>query len=381
MSLAGGAGTRTGLSQVGLARGVSKTKGADRLVEFAAAVLATPPSALPLTATCTGLASVIVPTHNDGPNIGALLERLAAEPCVGEIVVVASACSDDTVPTVLEVAAAHEHRIRLYVEPERSGKAAAINFALGECTMDYIVITSGDVVPEPGAVAMVVEALREPGVGLAGGRPLPVNDPDDPVGHMAHLLWRMHDRLARHQPKLGEMIAIRAEAVVSLPRTSVDEACFQAILEANGWKSAYVPAAVVRNRGPGTANDFFRQRRQIHAGHLWLRHRQGYTVPSLQPRLLATEMWRDLNADRTRMEPRRLAWTAGAVAMEAWARLWARADYMRGRENHVWQMVESTKAPALHPDGVRPGHGQLVAGQGMAQAPADQRRHQHQLPL
>src|SRR5947208_15333186 len=113
-----------------------------------------------------------------------------------------------------------------------------------------------------------------------------------------------------------------------------------------GCNSVYVPDSFVLNMGPGTVRDFFKQRRQIHAGHLWLRHRQHYTVPSLQPRLLATEMWRDLTSERERLQPRRLAWTAGAVAMEAGARLMARLDYLRGRENHVWDMVKSTKAPA-----------------------------------
>lgn len=374
MSLAGGTDLVTTTNG-------SMTAGGRQPIDLAAAVLATPPPPRRASRAWEGLASVIVPTHNDGPNIGALLTRLLDEPCVGEVLVVASDCTDETIPTVLEMSADHEGRIVLYVESERSGKVAAINFALGEVGMEYILVVSGDVLPEPGAVEMLVGALKAPGVGLSGGRPLPVNDPDHPIGHAGHLLWRLHDRLAMHQPKLGEMIAIRTEAVVSLPRTSVDEACFQALLEANGWKSVYVHDAVVRNRGPGNARDFFRQRRQVHAGHLWLRHRHGYTVPSLKPRLLATEMWRDLRADRTLMEPRRLAWTAGAAAMEGWARVWARADYVRGRENHVWQMVQSTKAPALDADGLLPGGSQLLAGQGLAPPAAHQRGRQHQLPL
>lgn len=368
---------------------------AEDRVELAAAVLASRAFDARAAAEVTrGTIGVVVPTHNDGPNMAPLLDRLLAEPTIGEILVIASACDDETVPTVLEIANARadmgDGRVRLYVEAERSGKAAAVNFGIRETTMPSIVIISGDVLPEPGSIPMLVAALRSPGTGMAGGRPLPVNDEESPIGYAVHMLWRLHHRLALHQPKLGEMIALRREAVVSLPRTSVDEACFQAMLESEGWKSAYVPGAVVVNRGPGSIKDFVKQRRQVHTGHLWLRHKQGYTVPSLQPALLVYELWRDivddLTTDPTRTPPvsttsKRLAWTAGAVAMEAYARFRARGDYLRGRENHVWEMVQSTKAPALDADGLHPGHGELVASEGLAEVAADQRGRQHQLPL
>jgi hypothetical protein len=294
------------------------------------------------------LAGVVVPTHNDGSNIGPLVERLLSEPAVGEVIVVASACTDATVPTVLGLAAA-DHRVRLYVEAERSGKPSAINFGMGENHLPVFMVVSGDVLPEPGTVTRLVEALREPGVGLAGGRPLPRNPETTAIGHAVHLLWRLHHRVAMNRPKIGEAIAMRAEAARPLPPTSVDEPCFQAMLEGAGWKSVYLGDAIIANWGPCTAKDFIKQRRQVHTGNLWLNRRQGYRVPSLQPALLLTELWRDLLEDPRRWRPMRLAWTAGAMSMEVWARVLARFDFVRGRENRVWGMVESAKAPALGP--------------------------------
>lgn len=306
----------------------------------------------PAVEAATAIAGVVVPTHNDGPNIGPLVHRLLTEPEVAEVVVIASGCDDGTVETVNRLATDRPDKVRLYVERKRSGKVAAVNFGLAQLRTPVLVVVSGDVLPAPGSVGKVVAALAEPGVGLAGGRPMPVNEPGTPIGHAAHLLWRLHHRLALHQPKLGEMIALRAEAVVALPRTSVDEACFQALLEGAGWRSVYVPEAIVWNRGPGNAADFVSQRRQIHTGHLWLRHRQDYAVPSLQLGLLRSELWNDIRTEPRGMRPRQLAWTGAAVAMEAWARLLARLDYLQGKENHVWAMVESTKAPAPDADGM-----------------------------
>jgi biofilm PGA synthesis N-glycosyltransferase PgaC len=329
----------------------------------------------------SGLAGVIVPTHNDGANVGPLLERVLAEPCVGEVVVVASECSDETLPTVLEIAASHEGRVRLYVEAVRSGKAAAINFGLEQTQLPFVIIVSGDVLPAEGALPQLVVALGAPEVGLAGGRPVPVNDENSAIGYAVHLMWRLHHRLALHQPKLGEMIAIRSEAVISLPRTSVDEACFQALLENEGWRSIYVPTAVVANRGPGTAGDFVKQRRQVHTGHLWLKRRQSYTVPSLRFRLLVPELLHELLDDRRKLQPRRLAWTTATVVLEACARSMARLDYLRGREKHVWDMVTSTKDPALGPDGSGARNGKLLEGEGLAPATSRQPDDQYQLPL
>lgn len=296
-------------------------------------------------------ASVIVPTHNDGPNIGALLSCLVAEPCVAEVVVVASGCDDDTVAAACRVAATSRGRVpvHVYVEPVRSGKTAAVNFALTRTTAPTVVIVSGDVLPEPGAVGLLVAAVAEPGVGMAGGRPVPVNPASSAVDVAVHLLWGVHHRLALRQPKLGEMVALRAEVVGPLPETSVDEACFQARVEAAGWRSRYVPAAVVANRGPGTVRDFVKQRRQIHTGHLWLRHREGYTVPSLRPALLLREYGAEVRGTPVLRRPRGLLHTAVAVGLELGARALARLDYLRGRETHVWDMVTSAKHPALGP--------------------------------
>ena len=307
--------------------------------------------------------SVLVPTHNDGDNIGPLLRRLLDDPCVGEVLVLASECTDHTVRTVVAFTEEAGGRLRLYVEERRSGKALAVNFGISQATLALVVIVSGDVLPEPGALGRLAQALRIPGVGLAGGRPVPVNEDHCLSGHAAQLLWRLHHGLALHQPKLGEMLALRAEAVVALPPTSVDEATFQALLESVGWRSVYVPDALVSNRGPGTLADFVKQRRQVHAGHLWLRHHRGYIVPSLRPRLVLKELARLLRNDRHQRGPIRLCWTAATIAMEAWARFGARLDYLRGKENHVWTMVESAKAPALGPHGVLTDRRHLVAGE------------------
>jgi hypothetical protein len=306
--------------------------------------------------------TVVVPTHNDGSNIGVLLEVLLAESRVAEVVVAASECSDETCPEVIDAAARCNGRVRLYVEPRRSGKFAAVNLGIHMASQPFVVIVSGDVLPEPGAVDQVAEALNQAGVGLSGGRPVPVNADDEWIGHGVHLLWELHHRLALRQPKLGEVIAIKAEAAIALPTTSVDEAMLQALLERQGWRSVYVPGARIRNRGPSNARDLLQQRRQVHAGHVWLRRRVRYTVPSLRHAILFAEVVKLLRNRPSYRRPRRLAWTAATLMLEAAARFLAHVDYLQRKEIHVWKMVESAKAPASGAHRLRLLDGKLVAG-------------------
>jgi biofilm PGA synthesis N-glycosyltransferase PgaC len=325
-------------------------------------------------------ASIVIPTHNDGANIAGLLELVLAEPCVGEAVVVASGCTDGTVEAVRAVGNAARGRVRLFVEETRSGKGSAINFAVRECAFDILVIVSGDVLPQAGTIQRVVEALDDPTVGMAGGRPVPVNR-GGVMGVAVNTLWGLHHRLAMHRPKLGEAIAVRAEAIAPLPRTAVDEATFQATIELSGWRSVYLGDAPVFNRGPSTPRDFVKQRRRAHAGHLRLRHTSHYTVPSLEPGLLVREFLALLVVDRHELGRHWIRGVTTAVVLETYARLLAHFDELRRKDLHVWNMVESAKDPALGTDGVHLGGGELMASAGMAPPVADQRDGEHELPM
>ena len=44
---------------------------------------------------------------------------------------------------------------------------------------------------------------------MVGGHPTPVNSEANFLGHAVHLQWRLHDRIARQAPKLGEIVAFR----------------------------------------------------------------------------------------------------------------------------------------------------------------------------
>jgi hypothetical protein len=161
------------------------------------------------------------------------------------------------------------------------------------------------------------------------------------MGHAAHLLWRLHDHLARVQPKLGEVIAFR-NVISGIPIDSaVDEISIQALISQLDYQLIYEPACIVYNKGPLTIYDFLKQRRRIYAGHLQVRAQQNYAASTMK----VIPIVRQLLAchDFTMRTPKQALWTLGTVLLEGLARLQGYYGYRHKHEHHIWQMVDSTK--------------------------------------
>lgn len=288
--------------------------------------------------------SVVVPAYNEERNIrrllASLLEQRLASGVLTEVVVVASGCTDGTCAEV-EAVKARDSRVRLIVQDARLGKAAAINAYLRERdpAADVVVISSADILVQPGCLELLVQAfLAEPRLGMCGGRPVPTNPRTNLLGRMVGFLWDLHHERALESPKLGELVAARASLVGPLPITSaVDEASLEAHIVRQGYRLGYVPEAVVTNRGPDRLIEYFRQRRRIAAGHYWLRETDGYEVSTLDVRRVA----RLALGYFTFTEPKVDAAYLAAIGVEAVARGVGYLDALRNHNHAVWQVAES----------------------------------------
>ena len=288
--------------------------------------------------------SIGIMAYNEEANIGrtirAVLEQNGPSMRIEEVIVVASGCTDRTVPLVTEMAA-QEPRLHLHVQEKREGKASAINLFLKQATSDVAILIGADVIPEVSAIENLCAPFKDPAIGMVGGRPVPINDVATFMGHSVHLLWRLHDRVARVTPKLGEVIAFR-NVISGIPTNSaVDEISIQALISQLGYKLIYEPSCVVYNKGPLNVRDFLKQRRRIYAGHLKVLAQQNYEASTMK----VSPILRQLIAcrDFTMSTPQQALWTFGTMGLEAYARMQGRYDFMRKREHHIWQMVDSTK--------------------------------------
>jgi GGDEF domain-containing protein len=287
--------------------------------------------------------SVGVMAYNEEANIAHALNSILRQELAGkqirEVIVVASGCQDRTADIVAGIAG-REPRVRLIEQERREGKASAINLFISEAKCPVLVMVGADLMVEDGAFDVLLRHFEDPAVGMVGGHPIPVNGRSTFLGHAVHLQWRLHDRIAVHSPKLGEMVAFR-NVVPSIPLdTAVDELSIQALITQLGYRLVYEPRAVVYNRGPATVQDFLRQRRRIYAGHLRIRDQQSYSAPTMS----AWRAGRALLGSESFSTPRAAMWSLGTVGLEATARTLGRYDIVRGhRSHHVWEMCDTTK--------------------------------------
>ena len=286
--------------------------------------------------------SVGVTAYNEEANIGQLLAALVDQHVheveIAEIIVVASACTDRTVEIVKEAMMLDE-RVKLIQQERREGKTSAINIFLKASTCDICVLESGDTIPHEYAVEHMVRMFRDPAVGMVGAQKVAVNTPDHITGLLSHLRLRMEHELCLEIPRLGEMIAFRKVFDEIPPDVAMDEAFVEAIVVRNGMQVRYAPDAIVYNTGPTTVNDFIRQRRRNHAGHLYLKHKYGYKVSSIQNRRVARIAFKELWGIV------RLVWVIFLLAfIEAMSRVLGWYDFAIKRDRHVvWNMAWTQK--------------------------------------
>ncbi len=284
--------------------------------------------------------------HNEEKNIGKLLQAILnqklIEVSIDEIIVVASGCTDRTVPIAQEFAKKYS-KIKVLIQEKREGKVSAVNLFLRAAKNDILVMSGGDVIPEKETIEKLVLAFEDSKVGMAGAHPAPLNSPKTFMGFAVNLLWGLHHQISLRNPKMGEVVAFR-NVLKNIPEdTAVDEASIETLLKNKGYKLHYCPRAIVYNKGPENIKDFLKQRRRVYFGHLVLKKKEGYQVSTLNNFLAISLVFKSAP-----LNFQFFIFTPFVILLEALARFLGWWDYRFKRKNHVvWEIAESTKEVCL----------------------------------
>ena len=109
--------------------------------------------------------SAIIVTHNSGAAIRACLEALGGQDC--EIVVIDNASQDDTVQQVEAFVAWHP--VRLIVNEQNLGFAAAVNQGAREAQGDVLLLLNPDAIAEAGAIDALLRCIENTRATAVGG--------------------------------------------------------------------------------------------------------------------------------------------------------------------------------------------------------------------
>lgn len=283
--------------------------------------------------------------YNEEANIKNILERLSSQETkeikINKIFVVASGCTDKTVE-ITQNFAKENPIVNLLIQEKREGKASAVNFFLEKIRDEHeeiIVLVSADTLPEVDAIEKLILPFKDKEIGMTGAHPVPINKTDTFMGYLVNLVWELHHRIALAHPKMGEGIAFR-NIFRRIPFESVvDEANIEPLVAGQGYHLKYIPDALIKNKGPTNTKDYIKQRRRIYSGHLTIRKFQGYSTSTMNPALIFFTLLKIM-----RWSPKYIAWTMGAIFLEAYGRLLGKMDFHAKKKSHIsWDIAESTK--------------------------------------
>ena len=299
-----------------------------------------------------GSVTVGICAYNEAWNMRNLLNNVTSEqqlPDDSEVLVVASGCMDET-PAIVREFASHDSRVKLIEEPVRVGKASAVNIILDRAAGDQIVFLSADVVPRPNCIPALLSAMRISTVGIACGRPVPVQRGRKLVREIVQTLWGFHNWQLEKLNDAGllmhasEVFLIRRGIVREIPKDMVNDDAYLAVAtKRRGYSIVYVPRSEVQVFGPQTVADYLRQRRRILAGHYQVREETGHFSQLLfysalvRPRItfrLITEYFASHH---------KITGAMAAGLIEVIAHALAALDVISGRSHAIWSISATTK--------------------------------------
>lgn len=283
--------------------------------------------------------AICIPAYNEGKNIRKILDGLAVQQTekivINKIVVISSGSTDETESIVQEYCDKYDNFF-LITQDERRGKASAINAFLRECTDEIVVIESADTIPHAKTIENLCKPfLRDKQIGMTGGAPIPLNDPETFLGYIIHAWWWFH----RNIPRFGEIIAYRNVIDHLSPTTAVDEAYIQAKLVQLGYKIVHIDEAIVTNKGPETVKDLIKQRRRIFNGHSRLHSEEKVKIDNMTGSSIKLLLF-----NYKIKSLKHLCWFIGGIGLEAYARLLGHYDtYYKKVNPYIWDTAKTTK--------------------------------------
>ncbi len=282
--------------------------------------------------------------YNEEENIQLLLDSVLTQKlscCVISGIVIISSGSTDRTDEIIKDFSRKDPRIELIIQPERLGKASAVNLFLKNAKEQICLLVNSDSSLDTDTVEFLIKPFNDPDVGMTGGRPIPLHYAACFANRITNFMWGLHHDISLRAPKMGEIVAFRKDIVQKInENTAVDEVYIEWQIKNSRYKTIYVPEAKLYIRTPDNIKDFISQRRRIAAGHLWAGKVLRYSPSTRNMRFILRPTFK-----RLIQNPRAILFILAAVFFECLSRILGGYDYyIRQRNPYIWKICLSTKS-------------------------------------
>lgn len=292
--------------------------------------------------------TVGVCASDSAPSLPSLLGMLRGEDFgnsfkMERIVVIASGCPQGTL-SMLDAAAEDDERIKVIPEPERRGKAEAVNRIMESSVGEYLVLLNSDAVPARGAIPTLLKELAaDERAGCVSARPV-FRESGGLLDSVLRIMWSTHNlaslklnhaMVSNHTS--DELFVVRRNLLAPLPPNLVNDGAYiGGRIKAGGHLVKFSQKAVVSIDVPGRPADLIGQRRRIVFGHVQVWRKLG-SPPKTVESLLFTK---PLTAIRILVaslsaRPGLIPALPVAFVSEILSALLALSDQLRSSKRHV----------------------------------------------
>jgi len=199
--------------------------------------------------------SIVVCVHNEATRLPSRLENLIAthHPVANfEILIVADGCTDSTVAAATAFILTHPmHRVRLFIEPFRRGKAHGLNRAIAQAAGDIVLFADARQRFDSSTVPHLVARFAQADVGAVSGA-LEIEPSTTTVGSGVDAYWRLEKFIRSSESAPGTCIgctgavyAIRRHLFRPIPPdTLLDDVYIPMMILLRGYRVEFEPSAI-----------------------------------------------------------------------------------------------------------------------------------------
>lgn len=227
--------------------------------------------------------TLLVAAYNEATVIAQKIENSLAldyPPDLLDIVVVADGSDDETVEFATRYA---DQRVSVYHQPQRQGKAAAINRVMPLIQDEIVIFSDANCMLDPSALKAIVRNFADPAVGAVAGEKRVLGGGEGLYWRYESFLKRCDSAISSVMGAAGELFAIRREIFQPPEEDSlIEDFVISLRLVGAGWRVVYEPEAVAREApSPSLAGEWQRRVRNAAGGFRAMRRLPNLLNPAL----------------------------------------------------------------------------------------------------